>query len=165
MPLDAVPLGTVPGGLYLCGVDAVGPDPAVILEHLDAETVVCLQTDVEIERRYPDYRVWLADPAPYEALHLPMENQHVAADGPMASLIDAVVARLQRGESVVVHCGAGWGRAGLVGALVLVALGSDPDRAVQVIRSARPAAGRHSVAQTRQLERLTTVVRDHVALG
>lgn len=160
-----VSLSEVAGSLYLCGLDAVGPDPAALLEHLQADTLVCLQADTEIERRFPDYRAWLADPEPFEAIRLPIEDHQVADDDPMESLIDAIVSRLDHGDGVVVHCGAGWGRSGLVGALILVALGREIETALRDIREARPAAGPQSSDQDLQLERLAGPVRDRVALG
>lgn len=160
-----VPLSEVTGSLYLCGLDVVGPDPAALLEHLQADTIVCLQTDAELDRRYPDYLAWLADPEPFEAIRLPVEDHQIAGDDPMESLIDAIVGRLRHGDGVVVHCGAGWGRSGLVGALVLVGLGRETETALRAIRDARPAAGPQSSDQDLQLERLAVRVRDRVALS
>lgn len=150
-----VPLGGVPGALILTGLDAVGPDPAALLEHVGAHTIVCLQTDAELTRRFPNYLDWLRHPEPYEAVRAQIEDHLILDDRDMLSLIRAVVRRLTRGEGVLVHCGAGWGRAGLVAALVLVAFGSEVDEALERVRSARPAAGPQSTEQQDQLLRLT----------
>ena len=155
-----IPIEGVPGTLVLAGLEAVGPDAAALLGHVGAETMVCLQTDAEIDRRYPPYLKWLADPEPHEALRLPIEDHLVAPDGPMASLIEAIVDRISRGGGVVVHCGAGWGRAGLVGALVLVAYGATVTEALDRVRAARPAAGPQSDEQDQQLIRLAPVVNE-----
>ncbi|MEO0495546.1 MAG: hypothetical protein AAF081_19230 [Actinomycetota bacterium] len=157
-----IPIDDVPGSLVLAGLEAVGPDAAALLDHVGADTLVCLQTDAEIERRYPSYLRWLQDPEPHEALRLPIEDHLVAPDGPMTSLIEAVVDRIERGESVVVHCGAGWGRAGLVGALVLIAHGAAVLEALDRIRAARPAAGPQSEEQHQQLARLAPRFNDAV---
>lgn len=153
-----IPLGGVSGALILAGLDAVGPDAPALLEQVGAQTIVCLQTDAEIERRFPDYLEWLRHPEPYEAVRAQIEDHLVIDDRDMASLIRAVVRRLVRGESVVVHCGAGWGRAGLVAALVLVGFGSGVDDALARVRSARPAAGPQSIEQHDQLARLAPIL-------
>ncbi len=153
-----MPLGGMPGALILAGLDAVGPDPSGLLEHVGAQTIVCLQTDDELQRRFPAYLDWLRHPEPYEAVRAQIEDHLVIDDRDMASLIRAVLRRLGRGEGVVVHCGAGWGRAGLVAALVLVALGSGRDSALDRVRAARPAAGPQSPEQYQQLDRLIPVL-------
>ena len=100
-----IPIDGVSGMLVLAGLEAVGPDAAALLGHVGAETMVCLQTDAEIDRRYPPYLEWLADPEPHEALRLPIEDHLVAPDGPMTSLIEAIADRLDGG--VVSSCTAG----------------------------------------------------------
>ena len=148
----------MPGALILTGLDAVGPDAAGLLDHVGAQTIVCLQTDAEIERRFPDYLEWLRHPEPYEVVRAQIEDHLIIDDLDMASLTRAILRRLTRGEGIVVHCGAGWGRAGLVGALVLVAFGSGVDDALVRVRSARPAAGPQSIEQQDQLSRLAPVL-------
>ena len=149
-----VPVRDVRGGLHLCGLDVVGPDPAAVLDHVNARFLVCLQTDEEIRRRYPDYLGWLADPTPHEALWLPTEDHLVTDDGAVEGLVGEVHGRLRSGANVVVHCGAGWGRAGVVAVLVMVASGATTDDALRDLRRARPAAGPQSPEQDAQVERL-----------
>ena len=152
-----IPLAEVDGGLYLCGLEVVGPDPDALLAHLGIERTVCLQTDDELDRRYPAYRRWLASTP--NAIRLPIEDHLVAGDEVMVELVVTLVSALSAGEGVVVHCGAGWGRAGLVAALVLTALGRGIDDSLHDLRAARPAAGPQSAAQSEQLTRLASVVR------
>ncbi|PWG64402.1 cyclin-dependent kinase inhibitor 3 family protein [Sediminicurvatus halobius] len=57
-------------------------------------------------------------------------------------------AHLDAGEDVVLHCLAGLGRSGTVAARLLVELGSTPEDAVALVRSARPGA-----IQNREQER------------
>jgi protein-tyrosine phosphatase len=54
-----------------------------------------------------------------------------------ANLIAALEQRLRSGESVAVHCRAGIGRSGLLGACVLSAFGIDPDSAFKMLSRAR----------------------------
>lgn len=155
-----VPVSNAVGGMYLCGLDVVGPDPAVILDHLAASTLVCLLTDVEIFTRYPDYLEWLNYSEPYESLRLPTEDHLVADDDAVASLVMAISDRLRDGDNVLVHCGAGWGRAGVIAVLMMVAAGATPDDAIRDLRAARPAAGPQSMEQDLQIERLSRQLVD-----
>jgi protein-tyrosine phosphatase len=54
-----------------------------------------------------------------------------------AKLVTALEHRLRSGESVAVHCRAGIGRSGLLGACVLSAFGVDPDSAFGMLSRAR----------------------------
>jgi protein-tyrosine phosphatase len=57
-----------------------------------------------------------------------------------ANLVAAIEQRLRSGESVAVHCRAGIGRSGLLGACVLKAFGVDPDSAFRLLSRARGVA-------------------------
>ncbi len=155
-----VPVNDVAGGLYLCGLDVAGAEPAAILDHIQASTLVCLLTDVEIFTRYPDYLEWLNYPEPYEALRLPTPDHLVADDDAVTSLVMAITDRLRDGDNVLVHCGAGWGRAGVIAVLVMVAAGAVTDDAIRDLRAARPAAGPQSMDQDLQIERLSRQLVD-----
>ncbi|MGU3287649.1 cyclin-dependent kinase inhibitor 3 family protein [Methylobacterium mesophilicum] len=48
--------------------------------------------------------------------------------------------QLSNGQSVVVHCRGGLGRAGMVAAMLLVTMGEDPKRAIERVRAVRPGA-------------------------
>ncbi|MEZ5168464.1 MAG: tyrosine-protein phosphatase [Acidimicrobiales bacterium] len=156
--VHAVPVRRVPGTLILCGLEAIGRDPVALLSTIDGDTVVCLQTDAEIERRHPDYLSWLAAPEPHDVLRLPTEDHLVSADDRVADLVATVHGRLTAGRRVVVHCGAGWGRAGVIAVLVMCAAGATVDDALTDLRSARPAAGPQSEAQDAQVRRLAPQV-------
>jgi protein-tyrosine phosphatase len=54
-----------------------------------------------------------------------------------AKLVAKIEQRLRSGESVAVHCRAGIGRAGLLGACILDAFGVDPDSAFGMLSRAR----------------------------
>ena len=55
--------------------------------------------------------------------------------------LDDLVYRLQHGETVVVHCAAGIGRAGTTAVALLMLLGADIDAALATVRANRPMAG------------------------
>jgi hypothetical protein len=64
----------------------------------------------------------------------------VPASTPAAvSLIAAISDALESGQNVAVHCrqGFGSGRSGLIAAGVLASTGIDPDRAIEIVSSAR----------------------------
>jgi len=157
--VHVVPVAGLDGSLILCGLDAIGPDPGGLLSAVEADLVVCLQTDVELDRRFPDYLVWLADPPSHDAVRLPTEDHLVADDDAVGALVGDIVGRMSRGQRIVVHCGAGWGRAGVVAVLVMCAAGAQIDAALRDLRSARPAAGPQSADQDLQIERLAGRLR------
>lgn len=53
------------------------------------------------------------------------------------ALIEGIIGRLERGDTVVVHCLAGLGRTGTVAACILVALGHPAQEAIDAVRRAR----------------------------
>ncbi|MFT5202059.1 MAG: protein-tyrosine phosphatase [Candidatus Aldehydirespiratoraceae bacterium] len=161
--VHVVPVAGIDGSLILCGLDAIGPDPGSLLSAVEAGVVVCLQTDAEVGRRFPDYLAWLSDPSPYTAVRLPTEDHLVADDAAVTALVRDIHARLTSGERVVVHCGAGWGRAGVIAVLVMCAAGADIDPALRDLRLARPAAGPQSTDQDLQIERLAGRLRSSLS--
>jgi len=105
-----------------------------------AHALVCLLQDSEFEDlQIPDY---------FEACRkyglfverLPIQDGSVPTSlSETASLIARIVRRANDGETVVIHCRGGLGRAGTIGACALVALGKTPDEALDVVREARGA--------------------------
>lgn len=51
-----------------------------------------------------------------------------------------LVTQLRQGQSVVVHCRGGLGRAGMIAARLVTIMGEQPSRAIERVRSARPGA-------------------------
>ncbi len=149
-------MGDVPGGLHLCGLEVVGPDPDAVLDHVEASVLVCLQTDEEILRRYPTYIGWLGASRSHAVLRLPTPDYLVSSDDEVLSLVGMVFGHLEDGRNVLVHCGAGWGRAGVIAVLIMAAGGSTVEDAVRDLRLARPSAGPESAQQIGQVDRLAT---------
>ncbi len=156
--IHRIPVPGATGQLYATAFAVTGPDPAAALEDVGAEVMVCLLTDSEIAMRFPDYPSWLADPAPYQAIHVPMVDQGITGDDTTRELVDTINRHLDRGRGVMVHCGAGYGRAGIVCISVLTSRGMDLDHAVAAVRTGRPAAGPQSHSQEAQISRLAAGV-------
>ena len=152
--IHQIPVPGVSGNLHATAFAVTGPDPSAALEDVGAGVMVCLLTDAEIAMRYPDYPAWLAHPAPHQALHVPMVDQGVTGDETLRELVGDINRHLDQGTGVMVHCGAGYGRAGIVCISVLTSRGMDLDSAVAAVRAARPAAGPQSHSQEAQITRL-----------
>ncbi len=151
--IDDVELpGASAGRLVLCGKHVVGPDPEAALARAEATVVVCLTERHELEDRYPDYVRWLraetagtvgstwASPTA-RALWCPIHDLHAPPLDVAVTLVDALRFRLDAGEGVLLHCGAGIGRAGTIAACVLVALGATAEEALTTVAHSRPMAG------------------------
>lgn len=74
-------------------------------------------------------------------LHLPIPDGSIPPDlAAFDRAIGQILAALAAGETVVVHCRGGLGRAGTITAASLIALGQPVDRAMALVRSVRPGA-------------------------
>jgi protein-tyrosine phosphatase len=143
--IDQIPLPPeVPGRLWLAGRRYVGPDPEAALASVGAGVVVCLCESGELEARYPRYVDWL-ETGP--AVWWPVPDLHAPPIESARALVADVVAHLDAGEGVLVHCGAGMGRAGTVAAAVLVHYGVPRERALATVAESRPGAGPEVGAQ------------------
>jgi len=151
---DQVPLPTIAGSLWLCGKHFVGPDPEAALRATGTTTVVCLTERHELLDRYPAYVAWLEVEAADRALWFPMPDLGAPALGVAVALLDELATRLGDGDGLLVHCGAGIGRAGTVAAGLLMELGADLDDAVARVAAHRPMAGPEAGAQRELLDEL-----------
>ena len=70
------------------------------------------------------------------------------------SLIGAITAQLEAGKNVAVHCRQGVGRSGLIAAGVLIAAGTKPDQAMQIVGAARGISVPETAEQRQWTERL-----------
>ena len=137
----------VPGGgaLWLCGRHLIAPDPEGTLAMVGAGGVVCLNERHELVDRYPDYVTWLGrDP---RASWSPIPDLGITSAEAMTHLVAETRRRLDEGD-LILHCGAGMGRAGTVAVGVLLAAGVDPAAALDMVATARPGAGPESGAQS-----------------
>ena len=157
--VDRIPLPAVDGSLWLCGKHFVGPDPESALRVTGATTVVCLTERHELEDRYPAYVRWLEDAGPRRARWHPMPDLGAPGLGEAVTLLDDLTALVAGGDGLLVHCGAGIGRAGTVAAALLIELGLDRDTAVQRVAAHRPMAGPEAGAQRDLLDALAARLR------
>ncbi|MCU1344664.1 MAG: putative protein-tyrosine phosphatase [Acidimicrobiia bacterium] len=145
--VDEIPLPGVPGRLWLCGKHYIGPDPEAALLSVGATAAVCLNEEYELLDRYPGYLAWLRAQPPERALWFPIPDLHAPDLGNTLTLLQQLVARLDAGQSLLLHCGAGIGRAGTVAVGVLMSLGSSADEALATVAGSRPMAGPEVGAQ------------------
>jgi protein-tyrosine phosphatase len=145
--IDEIPLPGGSGALSLCGKHAIGPDPDAALRRSGATTVVCLVEEHELTDRYPEYLEWLRARRGERALWFPIHDLHAPSLESARDLVGTLVARLHTGEHLLIHCGAGIGRAGTVAACVLLELGMEHDEALAHVASHRPMGGPEVGAQ------------------
>src|SRR3954470_4001166 len=156
--VDRIPLPRAAGQLWLCGKHFVAPDAEAALARVGAKTVVCLTEEHELAGRYDEYVRWLDDNAPERAVWFPIPDLHAPEVDAVSPFLADLNIRLRRGDTVLMHCGAGIGRAGTMAAAVLVTLGVAPKDAVATVAAHRPMAGPESGVQTEFLHALTPLV-------
>jgi hypothetical protein len=141
--VDRIPVPRGAGQLWLCGkhVEAA-------LARVDADIVVCLIEEHELAGRYDDYLRWLGDNVPDRAVWFPIPDLHAPEVDAAGPLLTDMVARLSRGDTMLMHCGAGIGRAGTMAAAVLITMGVAPKEAIATVAAHRPMAGPESGVQS-----------------
>lgn len=142
------------------GPNLVERDVRRLVEEYRARALVTLQEDEEI-RSLPG-----GDPRAeatfqgLESLWLPIvDGSAPRSVRDVAPTVERVVALVQAGETVVIHCLGGLGRSGLLAACVLVRLGATVKDAMARVRLDRPGAIQTRVQEryiARYAARLTT---------
>jgi hypothetical protein len=150
--VDRVPLPSDRGQLWLCGKHVVGPDVVEAMEAIGATDVVCLNERSELATRYPEYVAWLD--AGRGAHWHPIPDLHAPSVEDARVLVAQVRGLLDAGATVLMHCGAGIGRAGTMAAAVLMTYGIPVAEAVAIVARHRPMAGPEAGAQRELLEAL-----------
>lgn len=104
--------------------------------------VVCLTSLAEIQGKAPDYaRALQRNNSPWQQVMFPIVDFGVPSDrAAFLKLVNSIAADLRDGVNILLHCAAGIGRTGTVGACVLTALGLPPDEAMRRVE----AAGSHA---------------------
>jgi len=71
-------------------------------------------------------------------LSFPIPDRGVPASTPaVVALLSEIAGALDRGKNVAVHCRQSIGRAGTIAAGVLIASGTNPEQAIELVSSAR----------------------------
>ena len=157
--LDQVPVAGSPGQLWLCGKHVVGADPEAALDRVGGRaTMVCLNQRHELEDRYPRYVEWLQEHRGGRAVWFPIADLHAPALGEVRPFLDDAVGRLDAGEHLLVHCGAGIGRAGTIAVCILMLHGLTTADALALVAAHRPMAGPEVGAQRQLVEALAATL-------
>jgi protein-tyrosine phosphatase len=159
--VDRIPLPDgVRGSLWLCGKHAIAPDHRKVIEEVGGTaTVVCLVERHELAGRYPGYVAWLERSDATDVVWFPIPDLHAPEVTRLSPLVDRLVRLVHDGDTLVVHCGAGMGRAGTIAVCVLIRLGLAPDVALRWVSEARPGAGPEVGAQSEVIETLARLGR------
>ena len=160
--VDEIPLPEGPGRLWLCGKLFVAPDPVGALSACGADVVVCLCERQELDDRYPRYVRWLEANEGGAAIWFPIPDLHAPSPDELSPLLVRLRQLVQAGQGVLVHCGAGIGRAGTVATALLMHMGVAQVPALSIVARARPLAGPEAGAQTDLLNQLAGL-RPHKA--
>jgi protein-tyrosine phosphatase len=108
------------------------------LSRLGVQTVVSLLESHEVRELDLANEQSLCLAANLKFISFPIPDRGVPNNSvEFANLIARLEQRLRSGESVAVHCRAGIGRSGLLGACVLSAFGIEPDSAFGMLSRAR----------------------------
>ncbi|MFT4880310.1 MAG: protein-tyrosine phosphatase [Natronomonas sp.] len=114
-----------------------------LLREHGVSTVVCLLSEGESRRwGLPD-----AYSEHFETAHLPIRDRHLPEPDRLAETLDALDRAAESGR-VALHCNAGLGRTGVVGAAWLARQGYAPQAAVEAAESApAPRAPREAIRE------------------
>lgn len=128
----------VPGALFLSSMPGRdGPIEQAIQEMQDSriDRIICLTPDDEIRLKSPDYAAILKrDGLPCPLNRFPIPDFEVPKDRlAFLSVIREIRDSLLKGERVLVHCSAGFGRSGTVATCILVALGLEASKAREAV--------------------------------
>lgn len=109
----------------------------------DAAVVLTLVEQNELERLQVTGLGEAVQKCHMEWLYLPIVDRSVpdaTFEEAWAEVGESLRTRLRAGFNVLIHCMGGLGRAGMIGARLLVELGWKPDEAISAVRKVRPGA-------------------------
>ena len=152
--VDNIPLPGDAGALWLCGKHFIAPDAERAMEHVHATVVVCLTQKAELAHHYPQYVEWLQTQQSTRVVWFPIPDLGAPPLEPVELLLNDLAERVQSGDSLLMHCGAGIGRAGTMAAALLITLGLGEQEALDVVAQHRPMAGPEAGPQRELLRAL-----------
>ncbi len=150
MKVSWLPSWLIPDGrlglTHSPGVSATTRDQDLqFLRNENVARIVCLQEAFEM--RYSDMddetiemRAAAVQEFGMRFTHCPVPDHGVTSMEEFVDLVKVIRADLARGDTVILHCFAGLGRAGTTAACVLVNDGMEPGAAIFETREARPGA-------------------------
>lgn len=130
----------VTGALYLGSL----PGKCVPFEYAklaifqrEISAVISVALPEEVQRESPDYASAITSEAlPWEQIDFPISAHNSALDrDALLALVRSIADRLRAGDRLLVHCDTGIGRAGMLAASILLALGIDKEQAYQAVRA------------------------------
>ncbi len=129
------------GKLYLSampGYYSSFDEDARLISDFDIDQVYCLASFPEIRAKAPEYAAAIrADDLPWKWVGFPVEDFDAPADRVrFLAMARDVADRLRKGEYLLIHCAAGIGRTGMLGALVLMILGLERSEALARVNEA-----------------------------
>jgi protein-tyrosine phosphatase len=134
-------------------------DEASAWRRAGIDIVVSLLEDEEAAELDLDDERQAAESQAISFISFPIPDRGVPASLEAAmSAIGAIVARLDAGKNVAVHCRQGIGRSGLVASSVLMSSGIKADKAMQIVSSARGISVPETPEQQRWIEKLPSGV-------
>jgi protein-tyrosine phosphatase len=104
-------------------------------------------------RHFTHFEEWMAE-HPDKVRRHPIPDWGTVDDDEMLNTVDQLTGLVLEGHKLILHCGAGMGRTGILSTLVLVSLGMPYEEAAVHVRAHRAGAGPDSEHQRLQLERL-----------
>ena len=141
--------------IWLCGKRVPGPDPQAALDRVSGDvSILCLCQPHEIDERYPEYLAWLEANADDRALWHPVPDLSAPPIEKAQTIASSLNAELDAGRSVIVHCGAGMGRAPTIAICALLARGHALDTVLAAVADSRPMAGPETGSQRDLVESL-----------
>jgi len=128
----------IPGKLFLFRMPGRGRD--IDADFNDMQTsnidrIVCLAEKKEIQNKSPEYLKRLKNGLlPFSVKYFPIADYQTPDDkSGFVELIEYIASSLKKGERILIHCGAGVGRTGMVAICVLLRLGLNKDGAVRLV--------------------------------
>jgi protein-tyrosine phosphatase len=133
-------------GIWLCGKRVTGPDPEAAIARVegvdpDAVAIVCLCEPHELDERYPDYLAWLERNEGTRSMWRRIPDLSAPPIDQARVIAAEMNARLDDGQSLLVHCGAGIGRAPTLSICALLGRGYDLETLIDAVAACRPMAG------------------------
>jgi hypothetical protein len=128
-------------GVYAHWERDLRTDLARLRDHYDVKVLVTLIEEFEMKRASIPGLLSAVKRAGMKSIWYPIGDVSTPRDAEdPIPVVRAIVGHLGSGDTLVVHCMGGLGRAGTMAACTLAACGLEAPRAVEVVRAARPGA-------------------------